>query len=651
MIVSILYVLLAVFGISFLIFIHELGHYFMARRVGMRVETFAIGFGKPIYTWVRDGVKWQIGWLLFGGYVKIAGAETDSDVDPYTIPDGFFGKRPWDRIKVAFAGPFVNLLFAFLLFTLLWAAGGRSKNFSEFTRKIGWVDPNSELYCAGVRPGDEIAQYDDYPFQRFKDHLYAPLLSSGDIKVEGFHVDYQRKETIPFELKVTPYPHPALLEKEIMTVGILYPANHIIYDKLPGGYENPLPEGSPLKGSGIQYGDRILWVDGELIFSSQHLSDVLNDNRVLLTIRRNGQVLLRRVPRILAQDLRPQMEFREELIDWQYEAGLNARKNQNIYVIPYNLTYDGVVESVLRFVDAADEEKAFPSNLFSTKDAPLKPGDQILAVQGTPVGHSCELLRELQQKKVNIIVQRQPLEPVFWNEVDVSFYDQVNMDHLDRIVNHIGTRNDIPAVENLVLLSGVIPKTRNEFPMSDKAKALHETQKLERRRAIENIQDPQKKQQMLNNLDSYANLLVLGLPSPQDREVKYNPPPTEMFINVAHEIWRTLTALFSGTLSPKHIAGPVGIIHVVHSTSQISIKETLFWIAAISLNLGFLNLLPIPILDGGTILLSFFELITRKRVEPKVLEKVVVVFAVLLVAFFLFLTYNDITRLVGNFLN
>src|ERR1700733_8195428 len=97
MIVSLFCVILAVLGLSFLIFIHELGHYWMARRVGMRVETFSIGFGRPVVSWMWDGVKWQIGWLLFGGYVKIAGQELDKNTDPYSIADGFFGKSPLDR--------------------------------------------------------------------------------------------------------------------------------------------------------------------------------------------------------------------------------------------------------------------------------------------------------------------------------------------------------------------------------------------------------------------------------------------------------------------------------------------------------------------------------------------------------------------------
>ena len=75
MIYSIIYLLLAALALGFLILIHELGHYFVARREGMIVEVFAIGFGKPIFSWQRNGVKWQVCWLPFGGYVKIAGME------------------------------------------------------------------------------------------------------------------------------------------------------------------------------------------------------------------------------------------------------------------------------------------------------------------------------------------------------------------------------------------------------------------------------------------------------------------------------------------------------------------------------------------------------------------------------------------------
>jgi regulator of sigma E protease len=653
MIVSFIYVILAILGLSFLIFIHELGHYWMARRVGMRVETFAIGFGKPIYSWEKDGVKWQIGWLLFGGYVKIAGTETEDGVDPYDIPDGFFGKKAWDRIKVAFMGPFVNLLFALILFAVLWISGGREKNFAEFTHKIGWIDPNSELYVAGIRPGDEITAYDDYEFQTSKDHLYAPMISSGEVEVKGYKVNYQTGQRDAFDLKVKPYSHPSFIDRNILTAGIFNPANYVLYDKLQNGDENPLPEGSPLRESGIRYGDQIVWADGELVFSSAQLSDLLNDGRVLLTIQRGDHVFLRRVSRVQAQDLRPDAEFREELIDWQHEAGLKDRKFQEIYTIPYNLTYDCNVENVLRFIDKTDQENAFPNQLFSKEDEPLQPGDKIIAAQGKPINRAFELIKEIQEKRVNIVVLRNaiPDEKLTWTEADAAYNKDVHLDNLAKIASSIGTQQPVVSNSNLVLLKPVTPKVRTDFPMSEDAKAWLETEKSEKYKAIEQIEDPEKRRYFLNLLEKNENLLVLGLPNPQDRKVTYNPKPTKLFENVFNEIWRTLHALFSGTLSPKYITGPVGIVQVVHSTSMVSFKETIFWIGAISLNLGILNLLPIPILDGGTIVFSFFEMITGRRIKPKTLEKIILVFAVLLISFFVFLTYNDILRVFGNILS
>ena len=261
MIISFLYVILALLGLSFLIFIHELGHYMVARWVGMRVETFSIGFGKPMISWERDGVKWQIGWLIFGGYVKIAGTETDDDKDPYEVKDGFFGKGPLARIEVALAGPLVNIAFAFVLFFCLWSIGGREKNFVEFTHKIGWVDPASELYLNGVRPGDEVTMYDGQVYSSAKDHIYLPSTSSGDIKVSGNKVNYLtgKKEVYDYDVKI--YPHPNAAGKGVDTAGILAPASYVIYDDLPGGIANPLIEGSPMLQSGIQKGDRIVWVD------------------------------------------------------------------------------------------------------------------------------------------------------------------------------------------------------------------------------------------------------------------------------------------------------------------------------------------------------------------------------------------------------
>jgi len=648
---SIIYIVLALLALSFLIFIHEFGHYLMARRVGMRVETFSIGFGKPVYSWMRDGVKWQIGWLIFGGFVKIAGQEPEDDKDPYEIEDGFFGKSPWARIKVAFAGPFMNLVFAIILFSLLWALGGRQKNFSEFTPKIGWVDPKSELYAEGIRPGDEVLAYGDHEFQSSKDHILSPLTASEVMDITINKVDYFTGKKTPKTYTVNVYQHPASLEEGIMTSGITQPASYVIYDKISGKFDNPLPDGSSMIGSGIELGDRIVWVDGEVIFSLQQLNHILNDDRVLLTIERDGQRHLRRASRVEIQELRLNPNHKEELIDWQFEGGLDSIKLRDLLTLPYNLTNDGVVEERMVFIDKDNEIDAFPKVLESEIEEPLKPGDRIIAINGQSIQHSHQLLKLLQNRRVNIIVDRgdRSVTPISWDKANDVFDQEINWNGLQNLVENFTAGNSITTSDNLYLLNTVTPKRIIDLELSEEAQAMQALAISERKKSIEDIEDPIKRASALNHLENQQKQLILGLPAVQDKKVNYNPSPFELFGNIVEEIGRTLTALVSGTLNPKWMSGPVGIIHMVHDNSMVSIKESIFWIGLISLNLGILNLLPIPVLDGGTIVFSLFEMITRKRIPPKTMEKLIIPFALLLVCFFIFLTYNDVSRIFTRF--
>src|SRR3972149_8049291 len=111
-------------------------------------------------------------------------------VDLYQITDGYFGKKPLDRIKVAFMGPFANLLFAFIAFLMIWVSGGREKPFSEHPHLIGWVDPHSQLYELGVRPGDELTKLNHRAFNGFQDLLYASVLDDKDSEIQGYKITY-----------------------------------------------------------------------------------------------------------------------------------------------------------------------------------------------------------------------------------------------------------------------------------------------------------------------------------------------------------------------------------------------------------------------------------------------------------------------------
>lgn len=640
-----LYLLLALFMFSFLIFIHELGHYFMARRVGMQVQVFSIGFGKPIFQWEWQGVKWQIGWLLFGGYVKIAGMEDATGEKQSKSQTGFFDKSPWARIKVAFMGPAVNILFAFFIFALIWELGGRTKSMREFTPVIGYIDEKSELYQDGIRPGDELISLNDHEIHELKDQIYA-LLGQEQVKVKGTHFDLASHTRKPFEIEVDAYPHPKYSDKNIPTIGILQPASYLIYNLLPNGDENPLIEGSPMINSGLTYGDRILAVDGHAVYSDLQLSSIVNEGRALLTIQRDGKVLLRRVPRVKVKELRPEPNFKEELRDWQYEAGLSYKKLPLLYAIPYDLTAECVVESRVRFIDDESEAQYFPKIPFSDLEQPLQNGDKIIAIDGNPVDHSYQIFARLQNRSINVVVIRDPrdLSPVSTEEVQSDFNSHVNWNDLNAIISSIGTENKVVSRGNLALLKPVQPVKYRDLLQSNESQLAFLEKLRSQRKKIEEIENLEQRAIMLKELESLEKKLVLGV-SLQDRPVVYNPSPLKLFSDAAGEIWHTFTALFSGMLSLKWMSGPVGIVKIVQTQAKVGYKEALYWMAFISLNLGILNLLPFPVLDGGTILVSALEMITGKRVNPKVYEKIVMFFALILIGFLIFITYNDVLGL------
>jgi len=195
----------------------------------------------------------------------------------------------------------------------------------------------------------------------------------------------------------------------------------------------------------------------------------------------------------------------------------------------------------------------------------------------------------------------------------------------------------------------VTPKTRLELfeMMQDKGFRLA-SELAEEKKAIQTIDDVEKRQEALKLLEQQEKQLLLGLPGVQDLAVQYNPNPLSMFRDVVDEVVSTLSAVIGGALNPKWIAGPLGIVQVMQHQWMVSLKEALFWLGIISLNLGLLNLLPLPILDGGYVALSLFEMASGRRLKAKTIEKIVVPFAILLITFFVFLTYNDIVRIVSN---
>ena len=171
---------------------------------------------------------------------------------------------------------------------------------------------------------------------------------------------------------------------------------------------------------------------------------------------------------------------------------------------------------------------------------------------------------------------------------------------------------------------------------------------MKMRKEIEKNKDVIEKNQRLLELKKFENKKFLGV-NLSDKSIKYNPNPFILFLDGFKEIYKTLISLITGYLSPKHLAGPVGIIQIVQKSWTLGINEALFWMGLISLNLGIFNLFPLPVLDGGHILFSVYEMIVRKPLKSKTMQKLIIPFVVLLILGIIFITYQDIVRLFTKF--
>ena len=445
---NIIYILLALIGLGFLVFIHELGHYFMAKKAKMTVEVFSIGFGKPIYSWKRGDVIWQICALPFGGYVKIAGMEKSGSLEPYQIKDGFFGKRPIERIKVALAGPFANILFAFAAFMLIWFFGGRDKSFGEYTKKIGAVDKSSELFFNGVRPGDEITSYGKRSYNGLNDLLYASVLDGKKCEIKGMKIDYRTGLNSSFEYDLDTYKIQGFYGGNLYSIGVETPASFLMYAR---SAENDFEVLA--KKIGIQEGDRLIWANGEIVFSAKQLSSLINEKAVFLTLERSGQFFHAKIPKVKIEDINLNRFDREEIDDWRYESGIKT-KLSNLYFLPYYFNENGVVESRLNFIDENLSNILFKVDERNQFSKSLERGDRIVAVDGIKIESAYDILKLLQDSRVLMIVERESPEMarINWKDADSYFDRTLNANALFNLVDRIGTSAEKKELNNIHLL-------------------------------------------------------------------------------------------------------------------------------------------------------------------------------------------------------
>jgi regulator of sigma E protease len=511
--------------LAFLILIHEAGHFFAARSVGVKVEEFGIGIPPRIKGWMHNGVLWSINWIPFGGFVRVLG-EDGANMEPGSMNT----KGPYQRAFFLVAGSGMNFIAAIVLSIVLVGIQGVPP--ATDSVYINRVEPSSPAEAAGWHAGDRIVSIDG--------HTVTSSTGLG-----GYISDFAG-HSVPVTIErdgkevtthVTPRQNPP---KDQGATGIIITEGRASTVRIT----NVRP-GSIAAQAGWQGGDTIVAVNGVTVHSGVQVQAALDDAQqpVTVTLKRGDK------------------------------------------------TIDTQVSVPVRGIKITGVAKGSPA-----ADASLYPTDEITRIGDTPVTNDLTLYQALDTTKgktVEVTYLRN--DTSYTTKLEVPDYQETT-----DALNAIGI--------NAALIS---PYT-----------AMGADGKL---------------------VPTYTKVSALEIV----------PQGVAQFWDITGATFAGIKQIITGGVSPSQIAGPVGMGQMTSELLQeagVPQWVVLFQITVIiSLNLGILNLLPLPALDGGRLLFVLIEILRGgKRIAPEKEGLVHLTGLVLLLGLMFLVMFGDVSRLLNG---
>lgn len=562
------------------IFVHELGHFLAARKRGLKIERFSIGFGPRLFGWTgKDGVDYRVSIIPLGGYValpqlaEMEGIEGASSEEAEKLPKISYA----DKMIVSVMGAVFNVIFAFVIACILWFTGMPVAEGTTST-VVGYVPEQvvtssghlAELglgntvpgpaYQAGLRSGDKVLTIDDNTVSNFNQITEAVLL--------GNRRDSQGNPTSTFEVEregkvMEIVIQPALIEinsksgDKIRMAG-LQPRTEVIVAPAPG---------SPAERAGLKAGDRVLSIDGQPLNNTVEFRELL---------RKGGAK-----PRTLLVER---------------EGGLSIK----VVVTPQvNTTVNPV--SIIAYGEDKDRHQLVV--LPATRD--LLTNDEAAA------------------RDQLMVLGISPEDPALAETLKIG-----------TIIDKVDGRSQIVSVRSLEDLEKAGAGAPRDLTVYWK-RADGDAGNLTLRNAQVRRGKPVE----------YAQI---GAAFVAKTELAYRNP-WETCVGIVKSTFTTLGRLFDrgSDIQVKQLASVISITKTYYNLSE-DIRRVLWFTVLINLNLAVLNLLPIPVLDGGHMLIATIQRFTKGVLSNKAVIVLQYTFMVLLLSLMAYIILHDVRRCSGD---
>lgn len=671
-------IFLVALGFGGVVMIHELGHFLVAKLGGIKVEAFSVGF-PPVVLGVRklkkgfrfrflpkpgaehilnegdSPTEYQIGLVPLGGFVKMLGQSDSGPAEQTSDPRSFNNRPIWIRIAVVAAGVTFNAVGAMLMFMALFLHGINLK-----PAVVGEVIPQSPAYEAGLRPGDKIVEINNERFIDLEALLLAPALSG---KGETINMKVHRPDGEQ-EIKVVAE-YSSGNTSGIATIGVSEAHTLTIEPQI--AKDKQLVE-ELLSLTGFRPSDEIKAFNGQPVSTPWDLTQKIRTAmtpQATLTVSRSWPEGSPKTQENLTFKMcvGPTVRnFREEN-DLAHIYGLiPCLKVSAVLEKPHAMGIMTRIKTLFSKKAAAETQSSKPA---------LLEGDLIVRVGQTPYPNFKQLrdiTTEHKNKPLELAVLRADKDgELKETTVTVVPYEVPGS---SRVTIGIAPElaMDIPIAAQI--LEGGLPGMGAELPQGAKIVAI-DGQPVKTFYDIAQIMSANRDQRI--SIDYIANgqaggaglvvplrdgiyaesSLTVGIPFQAMKQPFKADNPLQAIGMGVKKVQRfvvntilTLFRLFENRVPASSLVGPVGIIKISYTLAGSSMIELLYFLGLIGSCLAVMNLLPLPVLDGGVIIMLLIEKISGKPIPEKVQGTISYVGLAMLLGLMLWVTYNDIIRIL-----